>query len=163
MGGAPVSASATYLAQQQQQQMGGMVPSGGFGGGSSGGLPPISTALPIPQDLQQQRQQQQYGQPVMHSSFGQPSASAMHMAQAGAGGSSGGGMYGGMGSMGPPASTGVSSAAAAAAAFDAMSAGDDKWNVLGRQVAPDSPLGVVQIGGEELDVTMTFLTDHSPR
>jgi hypothetical protein len=67
------------------------------------------------------------------------------------------------GSMGPPEAAGASSAAAAAAAFDSMSAGDDRWNMLGSGAAPDSPLGMVQIGGEELDVTMAFLTDHSPR
>jgi hypothetical protein len=163
MQGAPVSASGTYLTQQQQQQgqqtPGGMVPTGGgFGGG--GGLPPMSTALPVPQD---HHQQQQYGQaPAMHSSFGGPSASAMHLAQTGSAPPTSSGMYG-MGGMGPPGAAGASSAAAAAAAFDAMSAGDDKWNVLGQAAVPDSPLGNVQIGGEDLDVTMAFLTDHSPR
>lgn len=173
-GGAPVSASGAYLAQQQgqppqqqmppasQQQPGGMVPTGG-GYGSGGGLPPVSTALPVPPDL---RQQHQYGQPGAPGGFGGPSASSMHMGQAGGAAAPGssGAMYGMGGSMAPPGGAGAaSSAAAAAAAFDVMAGGADKWDVMGQGAAPESPLGNVQIGGEDLDVTMAFLTDHSPR
>lgn len=148
MGGAPVSASGAYLAQQQQGPGGMMQQSGGSFGSNTSTMPPISMALPVHGDLRQQ-QQQQYGQQgVMHSHFVGPDNSS--------------GMYG-MGGMPQGSGSGTGSAAAAAAAFSAMSAGDDKWGVMGPGAAPDSPLGVVQIGGEELDVTMAFLADNSPR
>jgi hypothetical protein len=54
----------------------------------------------------------------------------------------------------PPQGSAAAAAAAAAAKWQDASAPWDE--------RPDSPLGNVQIGGEDLDVAMAFLNDGSP-
>jgi hypothetical protein len=143
--GAMPAAGSSYLAQHQQQ----LLPPGGFySNSSSAGMPSVSTAL----------------QPggMQHSMAAPPAAGVS--------------MYGGGSSAGSGSGV-VGSAAAAAAAFGAMAGvqGGGQWGAAGGAGGASgggaasggqrsgSPMRAVQIGGEDLDVAMAFLTDHSPR